>query len=282
MDRQLQELVYLSPQCKERFITQEGVPEFSRQGIHMAGIAELFDEYYVERSKPEHHTLIFTLTGQGQLRGMEVEEVISAQTLTVLPAGQGFRFDLDQYQEQPQWQIAWLLIDPLTSKLPIAKFNQQVQHYPLSEQIWALLSMLFHDMQHRPKQRSKWVNELNGFLQRALVSNTEDHGSKERVMEVFSQVEAQLHQDWSVARIAALSYLSEVQLTRLCHQLYQRSPRQRLIQLRMEKAAELLRYSQWNIGYIASLLGYSDPYNFSHRFRRYHGVSPRQFRQAQE
>ncbi len=51
-----------------------------------------------------------------------------------------------------------------------------------------------------------------------------------------------------------------------------------LIKYRMEKAKELLKYSNEKIIIISKLCGYNEVYYFSHSFKKYTGVSPREFR----
>jgi two-component system, response regulator YesN len=51
-----------------------------------------------------------------------------------------------------------------------------------------------------------------------------------------------------------------------------------LIKYRMEKAKELLRFSQEKIVNIAKMVGYNEVYYFSHSFKKYEGVSPKEFR----
>jgi len=51
-----------------------------------------------------------------------------------------------------------------------------------------------------------------------------------------------------------------------------------LTSLRMEKAKELLNNPEMKIIDIAEHLGYMDPYYFSHCFKKYTGVSPKEFR----
>lgn len=51
-----------------------------------------------------------------------------------------------------------------------------------------------------------------------------------------------------------------------------------LTQLRMEKAKELLHNPALKIIDIAEQLGYADPYYFSHCFKKYTGVSPKEYR----
>lgn len=102
--------------------------------------------------------------------------------------------------------------------------------------------------------------------------------SLSRVQTLFNEVESQLHLPWSVADMASRCFISEEQFNRLTKQLFGVSPRTRLIQLRMEKAADLLRYKEWTITMISHRLGYKDPYNFTHRFKKYFGISPTHFR----
>lgn len=51
-----------------------------------------------------------------------------------------------------------------------------------------------------------------------------------------------------------------------------------LVKYRMEKAKELLRYSDMKIVYIAKVVGYNEVYYFSHSFKKYEGISPKEFR----
>ncbi|WP_304442118.1 helix-turn-helix transcriptional regulator [Moritella sp. Urea-trap-13] len=55
-----------------------------------------------------------------------------------------------------------------------------------------------------------------------------------------------------------------------------------MIHLRMEKAANLLQYREWTISMIALRLGYKDPYNFTHHFRKCFGCSPSRYREHPE
>lgn len=55
-----------------------------------------------------------------------------------------------------------------------------------------------------------------------------------------------------------------------------------LTTLRMEKAKELLKNPNMKIVDIAESVGYSEPYYFSHSFKKYQGVSPKEYRTNEE
>ena len=57
------------------------------------------------------------------------------------------------------------------------------------------------------------------------------------------------------------------------------SPMQYYTQLQMQTAATLLKEENRTISDIALELGYQDPFHFSRVFRRWSGMSPRQYRQ---
>lgn len=57
------------------------------------------------------------------------------------------------------------------------------------------------------------------------------------------------------------------------------TPAQYLLSLRISAAQTLLEQSDMNIGEVAALVGYDNPFYFSRIFRKQCGISPREFRQ---
>lgn len=269
-----QDEVYLADACKERFLTQSELPELADSQFFMAGLAELSEGYHVERVGTSIHTLLFTLEGRGRLITENSVMEIEANSLTVLPANLPFRFELAD--PGINWKMAWVLLQSTDKWQPLIEGGQRVEPSYLCEQIWSLMSLFHSEIGGRSSFRKLFASELS----RLLLGSVSDAPSNSvlRVQSVFNEVESQLHHPWTVKGIAEQSYISVEQLNRICKQLYGCSTQQRLIALRMEKATDLLHYESWSIGMIAQRLGYPDPYNFTHRFRQYHGCSPREYR----
>ncbi|PSW20170.1 AraC family transcriptional regulator [Photobacterium sanctipauli] len=268
------EKVYLSEACKERFLTQSDLPELTDNEFFMAGLAELSDGYEIERVSTSIHTLLFTLDGKGKLTTEDKEYDLLPNTLTILPAGLPFRFELAE--ASGYWKMAWVLLEPTDKWHPISAHGQRVEFTQLSEQVWSVMNLLHSEISGRSSYRKLFASELSRLL---LGSTTlAPSNSVLRVQSVFNEIESQLHHNWTVKGIAEQCFLSTEQLNRITKQLYQCSTQQRLITLRMEKAVDLLHYREWSIGMVAQRLGYADPFNFTHRFRQYHGCSPREFR----
>ncbi|MBD1575932.1 MULTISPECIES: AraC family transcriptional regulator [Vibrio] len=276
--RDWQDQIYLADSCKERFVVQSEIAELGAEGITMAGLADLSDGYIVERKLPEIHTLLFTQAGGGRLLTKQGIQQVEANTVTILPEGIPFRFELG---DNNYWQVAWILLPKTHKWQQLDNSAQRVEPTHMCESVWSILNLLHQEGQDRGLQgRSTFRQLLLSELTRILLGSTDSQPSNAslRVQSVFNQVEAQLHLPWTVKEIAKRSFLSEEQLNRISKQLYQQTPSQQLIRFRMEKAADLLRHRDWTIAMIAHRLGYPDPFNFTHRFRKYHGLSPRDFR----
>ncbi|MBQ8350719.1 MAG: helix-turn-helix domain-containing protein [Clostridia bacterium] len=84
--------------------------------------------------------------------------------------------------------------------------------------------------------------------------------------------------DLSIAAIAAHSGISEVHLRRLFRESMGCSPIGYIHLLRMEKAKNMLRASNYSISEVALSVGYPDPYYFSRLFREKIGLPPLVYR----
>jgi len=81
-----------------------------------------------------------------------------------------------------------------------------------------------------------------------------------------------------VAELARSAGYSPVHFARLFKKATGALPREFIIQVRIERAKQLLRESSLSIGEIADALGYSDVFFFSRQFKARAGLSPSGFR----
>ncbi|MGF1826427.1 AraC family transcriptional regulator [Vibrio splendidus] len=267
--------VFLAEQCKERFLTVEDIPEMKSFGVYMGGMAKLYDGYWVERESVNVHTLIFTQEGGGILATSTSVQAITPYTLVVLPAETPFRFELDpQYN---YWKMAWMLTPDTQQWQHIASLGQGIVPFGECEQIWSLMNLVYFEIGGRASYRklllSEIIRTLTGFEPKSTSTTA-------RVQALYNEIESSLHQPWTVAGMAERVFISEEQLNRVTKTLFNLSPRSKLIQLRMDKATSLLKYQDWSVSMIANRLGYKDPYNFSHRFKKHFGLSPSQYRKS--
>ncbi|RKF13220.1 AraC family transcriptional regulator [Alginatibacterium sediminis] len=270
--------VYLDPECRERFLTQSDIPELSSSHIHMAGLANLRNSYHVERANPSYHTLIYSIHGAGILYVEDEQLAIPSGHLAFLPAHKPFRFVLDP--QSGHWDMAWLILDRSQLWASLSERNAYVTSAPHAELLWGLLTVMFHDMQQRKSHNSTWIEQLEDALQFSLASHSKPDAS-DRVRHIIRDASLHLHRSQSVSEMAAQAHLSNAHFTRICQQLYQQSPKQYLLKVKMQRAAELLTFTNWSVSSIASQLGYDDPFTFTHRFNAFYKQAPRDYRKAQ-
>lgn len=80
------------------------------------------------------------------------------------------------------------------------------------------------------------------------------------------------------AQIANACQISEVYLRKLFSQYLATSPKQYIIDLRLQRAKQLLSEGALNVMNISESCGFSNPYHFCRIFKRHTGVTPSEYR----
>ena len=93
-------------------------------------------------------------------------------------------------------------------------------------------------------------------------------------------IEAHLFSNLSIEELANLTNLSLSSFKREFKKNYSDSPTNYILSKRLEKAKELLVYSENNISEIAYDLGFNDPLYFTRLFKKKEGVPPTEYRAA--
>ena len=82
--------------------------------------------------------------------------------------------------------------------------------------------------------------------------------------------------------LAQRAHISEVYLRRLFLQQLGITPRQYLLQLRLEKAKRLLEDGRLTVTLVAESCGYTNVYHFCRSFRQYTGLTPTEYRRGRQ
>jgi AraC family L-rhamnose operon regulatory protein RhaS len=131
------------------------------------------------------------------------------------------------------------------------------------------------------------INELLavllGFLEHSGVELDAHLVSSERTVSLFLQElrenARQRARPWSVGMMAEACGLSANRFTQICRHLTNQAPARYLMACRIEAAAAWLRSTDRSITEISLECGFSSTQYFAHAFRRFHDVSPREFRE---
>lgn len=266
------ECLEIAPGCDERMLGREGLPLLGEAGIFLTGLSHIRDHYLIRRNRPEFHILMVSHGEGGVLLTDGGEQPIPAGALVFLPAAVpgGLRLAGEQ------WQTSWILLDDVPRWRHLHRLGHRIWLGEEGEQFYHLLSLMQGEGVRSPLQ-PQLLSLLLALLDRALQG--EVRGTPElRLQALFRRVEARLDEPWSVALLASEMACSVPHLHRLCQQAFGMGPMAWLTQLRMNKARQLLLYTNWPLAELASRVGYSDGANFANRFRRLTGQTPGAFR----
>ena len=100
-----------------------------------------------------------------------------------------------------------------------------------------------------------------------------------RLRSVVQAVTQEPERDWRVETLAELAKLSRAQLMRLFRSQMQTSPHAFVNNMRLQKAAMLLRNSQNTVLAVALESGYQSETHFGKVFKKHYGCTPKQYRQ---
>ncbi|GIP17234.1 hypothetical protein J40TS1_28760 [Paenibacillus montaniterrae] len=98
--------------------------------------------------------------------------------------------------------------------------------------------------------------------------------ARDKINRTISFMEKEYKRAISREQLAAIAELNSEHYSRIFRKYTGSSPMNYLVELRINKAKELLLHSTYSIAEIGHMVGYSDPYHFSRRFKQIVGVAP--------
>ncbi|MEZ6952162.1 MULTISPECIES: helix-turn-helix transcriptional regulator [unclassified Aeromonas] len=266
------ECLEIAPGCEERMLGREGLPLLGEAGVFLTGLSNIREHYLIRRNRPEFHILMVSHDEGGVLLTDDGELSIPAGALVFLPAAVpgGLRLVGEE------WRTSWILLDDVPRWQHLHRLGHRIWQGEEGEQLYHLLSLMQGEGVRSPLQ-PQLLSLLLALLDRTLQG--EVRGTPElRLQALFRRVEARLDEPWSVTLLASQMACSVPHLHRLCQQVFGMGPMAWLTGLRMNKARQLLLYTNWPLGELAARVGYSDGANFANRFRRLTGQTPGAFR----
>lgn len=149
------------------------------------------------------------------------------------------------------------------------------------------LKLLFQDMIAELQLKKAMYNEItisSFYKMMALINRfggqgtggAEENFSIDRLIMKLNQ---SYQEPWSVAAMADYCKLSESYFSHLFKTCTGKAPMHFLNGLRMERAKDLLFTNTMSVSAVSALVGFEDPLYFSRVFKKFIGVSPKQFLQ---
>lgn len=104
----------------------------------------------------------------------------------------------------------------------------------------------------------------------------------DRYKKLIAYIDDHLNQDISIEKVEEICHYSYRNINRIFEALHQETIGKHIKRLRLEKAAQYLRYSDIGIAQIAYQVGFEDRSAFSKAFKKKYDCSPQAFRQHSE
>lgn len=267
--------------CRERFVplSADAAQPLRSRHVILAGLSDLGSGYEVGRPEPFHHLLLYTVSGAAQLQTSDAAHRLGKGQVLIAPARLPYGYRISSRR----WRIIWFHLADNEYWWALRQGELLIRpSYHIDNVLRAMeghLSESLSDDHGAKRSALQFAEVLGSYLDRELNEDLDPVARKmhHRLYALWDHVNAHLQEPWSVARLAAHLHMSPVHFHRISMQYGGSSPMQMVTRLRLERAKELLT-QDYPLKLIASLVGYQNPYAFSVAFKRYTGLSPRDYR----
>ena len=242
-----------------------------------------YDWHGLKRGNSDLVIIQHTLSGTGNLMVDNQYHQISAGQTMLLRIPQNSRYWLGDH---PHWTFFWItlggyeivrLFDSLIlNRGPVQRFDHLV-----IDRMALIVHEILTETTYTPGHLSAKAYELTMALFDATNIQHASARDPDAMRRVKLYMEQHFNQDITMSDLAKIANYSRPYFTHIFTELYGETPASYLQRLRLEKAQELLKYSKYNIKYIAQACGFKDPNYFARCFKRQQGISPREFRDQQ-
>lgn len=282
-------------QCSAEHFLQDYItrldPNLLFQAPITAGYARwephLFERGFAYASRSEvAWSLLYVDAGGARLRagGRDVS-LAAGQVLLVEP---GALYTLQPEPDREHWAYFWVVFHPGSRWRDWLRWPQvtsHVSHLPLPAQAQAAVVATFRELDACLGARQPMTWELAHNLLEQLILRCRGQlpagyraQRDPRIARARAFVEAHYHEPFTLASVARAASISTSRLASLFRADCGMSVLGYRDELRMVRAAQLLRNSSMDIAAIGEAVGYPDPAYFSRAFSQHVGVSPREYR----
>lgn len=235
------------------------------------------DHKYVHRQNA--YLLTYVVSGRALLTAHSREYTLSAGDFYVMFPESGASYVTESGLP---WSIRWVTLTgtQLQEMLPLLGFTSQ---HPIvrvndTSRIERLLEALFEKTMRADLKNKIAATSLLYELLSCLAQPSAVPVENAVIADAVGYISRHYHETISIHALAQRAFLNSNYFSKLFNSYVGITPQQFITRTRMEKAKELLAYTELTVGEIAVAVGFPDALYFSRAFRRYSGCSPSAFR----
>jgi AraC-like DNA-binding protein len=267
--------------CRERFLPLDEDPAdpLRAKAITLAGLSEFYPNYEIGRPVKRFHHLVFTTFGEARYETPDLEGVLSPGDLWIAPSPVPARLWIER-----EWHNFWFHLADVEQWAFLRAQPVHVRRFPcphpLQSQMEQYVSECLSEKPEKTTVRHAYAHIISVLLERELLEETDPAVRRIRnaLAELWEEVNAKVTFPWGVGILAARMHVSPVQLYRLVARHYGARPMEMVARLRMLRAKDLLRNTDYTLDRIAVEVGYETAFALSRAFKRHIGFSPREYR----
>ncbi len=280
--KNIRKIINIPNSCIEKYLDLKGkkANPLKELGVYYSGISLLKKGYRV--GNPDHqdtYIIIFTKSGTGCLLTSQGEIIMTGGTVTVIPAREPCSWEV--YRDE--WTILWFHCHAVACW---QRFKGQVLHKPtavIPRLENAMNGYLQETADHPAEPEPETAAELYSriiasYLSESLQGPDLASGDRLELENLRDEMKSSLSKKWNTKLMAKKLNISASTLQRRCLDNYRKTPRQILIEMRMDYAETLVECTDYPLKTIAQATGYSDEFIFSSAFKKYFGASPKFYR----
>lgn len=124
-----------------------------------------------------------------------------------------------------------------------------------------------------------YLRTIISIIKRKIIfSGTDSTAAVKRIADICRKMHSDTRYDVTVKELAASCHLSESRFSHLFKEIMGKSPMSYLLDLRLNKAKELLEDTELSVLAISEALGFSNQFYFSRQFKKHTALSPTEYR----
>ncbi len=259
-------------------------------GLYQYGMEKCSPGHSFGPATRNHYLFHYVLSGAGTLYANDSNgESISYHIKT----GEGFLIFPNQITTyvadvSTPWEYVWIEFDGLRAKEIINisgySMDQPVFHSSKKELKMKMEEELKYIVTHSSETTYHLIGHLYIFFDyflRSAVSSIPKSSSKLQdyyINGAISYIEQNFQNDIAVTDIANFCGINRSYFGKIFKQSIGQTPQEFLMNYRMIKSTELLKYTQMSIGEISKAVGYENQLHFSRAFKKIFQLSPRDWR----
>ena len=258
-------------------------------GMLVTGHFHKGPRYAISRSQgTQDWLLIYTVSGHGRIGHAAGERVTQAGDMILLRPGA--RHDYGTARGARHWEPLWAHFLPRPGWLPLLDWPQVspgVLHLALRGQesaphiVHRFRDVIRLNAGPSRQREALALNALEEILLWCDLANPrrETAGLDSRIRRSLDFICEHFAQPLKVARVAAHCGLSPSRFAHLFRIQTGETPQRYLELQRLNRARQLLEFTEEPVAVIARSVGFENPFYFTLRFKRHSGASPRAWRQ---